>query len=695
MNKPSTSSQTDDRLQISRLAPGPRIAYPPGAQAIIDVTQAPYFADNTGQKDCTAILVRVLDEMLQVSRDGMKQVMDLLEAEPAANRVLPGSFENRKQGGKMFGVFPLDGPLQKIIYFPKGTYLVSDTVCYSFDDLVNGLGAELNWCIRFQGEQREGCVIKLKDHCKGFEYGMNRPVVSFIRGPFSNIAMSNYFRDLTIDVGAGNPGAVALEFMGDNCAEVRNVTLRSSDPKLRGQVGLSVSRDGASGCVFRDVEIEGFDLGVSLSSPRCYVLFENLFLRHQSQRGMSIKGGAVVSIRGLFSENKPPALSVRDMAAHVVVLGARLSGGHDDAPGVEFPQGHLYLRDVETRDYRCALGLTYTNGWGTDPLVHAPSITEYVSDPVCTLRPGETPRSLFLPIEDAPIPAWDLNFDHWVHPGMFGAVGDGETDDTAAIQRAMDSGKPVVYFQPGRYRINAPILVPPSVQRVNFMFVDLVAGPQMHDLKDRGMFTVTGESDQPLLMEDLFSFERNYGYHYLFEQASRRTFVARNIHAQSCAAYLNSVPGGRVFLENIISTTGIFNDTYQQPCFIFRGQQAWCRQLDPEYTPDKVLNEGSTLFLMGFKTEGAGVAFTTRNGGSTEVLGGILYFGANDDVPVVLNEASDVAFIASTTGTTSKHVFKVGVREEDASGSRQALHSSFPVRYHSQYVIPLYVGRLR
>jgi len=671
-----------------------RIAYPNEARAIIDVTKAPYFADNTGTRDCTATLVRILDDLLQTSMDGMQKVMAILEAEPARDKLLPGSFENRKQDGRPFGVFPIEGPTGMIIYFPKGTYLISDTVCYSFDNLQNGLGAELNWCIRFQGENEQECIIKLQDHSKGFEYGMSRPMISYIRGAFSNIAMSNFMRNLTIDIGAGNPGAVGVEFMGNNCAGMRNVTICSSDPNQRGQAGLSLSRKGISGCVFHSLTIKGFEHAVQLNTQHAYVVFEHLKVLHQTKQAIDICGG-IVCVRGLVSTNTMPALRVRGSDAHVVLLEGALSGGMEDAPGVELQAGHLFLRDVRTQGYRCVLGRTYTAGWGTDPLIHESSVDEYVSSPVCTLSQQADRRSLNLPIKDAPVPDWDLNFENWTHPGEFGAVGDGITDDTAAIQCAMDSGKPVIYFQPGRYLIDAPIRIPASVRHVNFMFVDLVAGKGLHDRKDEGMFKVTGESPEPLLMEDLFSFERNFGYHYLFEHAARRTLIVRNVHAQSCAAYINSVPGGTVFLENVITTTGIFDETYQHPCFVFRGQTAWCRQLDPEYTPDKIVNDGSFLFVLGFKTEGAGIAFTATNQARMEVLGGVLLFGANDDTPIVLNDRSDVAFIASTVGTTGRHVFKVAVREIAAGESREARHDQFPTRMRDQYSIPLYVGRLR
>lgn len=45
-----------------------------------------------------------------------------------------------------------------------------------------------------------------------------------------------------------------------------------------------------------------------------------------------------------------------------------------------------------------------------------------------------------------------------VTPQMFGAAGDGYTDDTEAIQQALDSGKPI-YFPSGDYFITEPIII--------------------------------------------------------------------------------------------------------------------------------------------------------------------------------------------------------------------------------------------
>jgi hypothetical protein len=327
------------------------------------------------------------------------------------------------------------------------------------------------------------------------------------------------------------------------------------------------------------------------------------------------------------------------------------------------------------------------------PIVSAHVIDEFVSHSPLTLSENQAARSLNLPFPSVPIIPWEGDFAQWTHPGEYGAIGDGRTDDTDAIQRTMNSGKRVVYFEPGRYRICRPILIPATVSRINFMFIDLISGEELRGMTDQGMFTISEDAEEPLLIEDLFSFEENFGAHYLINHDSSRTVILRNLHSQSCASYIATGKRGDAYLENVVCTTGIFDDTYQQPCFVFKNQRAWCRQIDPEYTPDKIINDGGQLVVMGFKTEGEGIAVTTKNGGQTEILGGILYFGANNDIPALLNHESDLSVTASTTGFYPAHLFRIAVRQVFDGKVQDAGHERFPIRHGEQYTIPLYAGR--
>ena len=100
---------------------------------------------------------------------------------------------------------------------------------------------------------------------------------------------------------------------------------------------------------------------------------------------------------------------------------------------------------------------------------------------------------------------------------IFGAKGDGVTDDTAAIQAAMNCGKPTVFFNAGRYLIDGVIEIPAHVRRVNFMYGDLASGPNLCKMRDTGAFKVVGDTDEPLIIEDLFAFEK----FFLFQTAMR------------------------------------------------------------------------------------------------------------------------------------------------------------------------------
>jgi hypothetical protein len=81
---------------------------------------------------------------------------------------------------------------------------------------------------------------------------------------------------------------------------------------------------------------------------------------------------------------------------------------------------------------------------------------------------------------------------------------------------------------------------------------------------------------------------------------------------------------GDVFVEGVVGAP-----------VVFRRQNVWARQLDIEGDiedrPDieaKLVNDGGTVWILGFKTEDNGTHILTRNGGRTELLGVLLHFPA-------------------------------------------------------------------
>ena len=678
--------------------------FPSDCKAIIDVTKPPYNIDNTGQKDCTKQLCALVDEVLGAYEKNFYETKKKLEAMEDDDALI--SFEIRKVDGKCNVIFPEQLPPSKIIYFPNGTYLVSDTISYSMEEFRNFIGSvramEMNCQLRFMGQSRDGVVIKLQDHCKGFEFGNDRPVIDFMRGEQSNIAMTNMLENLTIDVGSGNPGATGVRYFANNTGAIRNVKIVSSDPEGRGHTGLSILHSKISSGYTKNVEVIGFKYGIRIAARNVFSTFEHIILKNQKRYGIYIEGN-MVAIRDLYSDNFVPAVKVDGLTACLVLTDARLLGGNPLDVAISHRFGHAMVRNVCTKGYRSAM----TSCWGRVPKsAEEGYLDEYVSYGPKILF-GTHTKSLDLSVEETPDVPWDAVED-WVSVNEFGAVGDGITDDTEAIRSAFSSGKSTIYFQPGRYLIDDVIEVPKTVRRINFMYSDLASGKHLEKRKHTGAFLIKEDSDEPVMIEDLFAWEKFKGFVTLVEHACKRTVIFSDVHVQTASIYFNTVPGGKVFMENTGCTIGgipgagarskpLSGEDWnaysrETPCFHFKGQEVFCRQINPERSLHEVINDGGKLWVLGCKTEEEGTAFETRNEGYTEVLGAVFVVGLNKEYPAIINDNSNVAVYASTFGMGINQQWPIAVREMQGKECREFQKEDMPTLFSENYVIPLYVG---
>ena len=653
-------------------------------KGVIDVTKPPYNADNTGKTDCTKVLNKIIDDILAENIKGMKETTDKLLAMPDPNARI--SFEICKNDGIPDVIFPERLPHGKIIYFPNGTYLVSDTISYSHENLCNivlGLpGYELNRQIYFKGESMDGVTLKLKDNCRGFEYGANKPIISFMRAESSNVAMTNTFENITVDAGKGNSGAVGLVFFANNTGSIKNVRIISSDSEYRGYAGLEINHEIVSGCYVKNLEIIGFQYGVRVIPARHYVTLEHISLKHQKKAGIFVNN-TMVLVRDITSINSVPAMKIDGNLAHVTVTDGKLSGGNPLDSGIVYSLGSCYIRNVCSEGYKSAVGFREF------PRADGNRAVEFSTDDTFTLF-DDGAKTLNLPAEDIPNIPFDNNTENWAFSDEYGAAGDGVRDDTASIQRLMNSGKKYIFFQPGEYLINGTITIPPSVERVNFMYCSLAAGDMLRT-NAKSAFRAAGESGSPLIIEDVFAWEKFYGNFHFIEHASKRTLILSDLHIQTAAFYFNSQEGGKVFVENCACTVG--GDLYRKICpFKFVGQTVYARNMNPERADCEILNDHGTLWLMGFKSEGYGTTVKTVNGGRTEILGGVASMGENMDLPVIVNENSDVSAILSTNGYWPEHIFPYAVKEVRGDEIRFIEHKELPLRLLNCFKMPLYSG---
>jgi len=503
------------------------------------------------------------------------------------------------------------------LFVAPGTYLVVDTVQWSRFLVVQGAG-------------RDKTILKLKDKANGFgDPKSPRPIVvaSDIRkrgGPGgSGNAIGSYLFDLTIDAGTGNPGAVALDFHANNHAAVENVLLRSGDG--RGVAGLECTRPWCGPCLFKNLAIEGFDVGVLTDHREYSLVFSGLSLKGQNVVGIRNTNN-LLSIEKLTSDNRVPVL-VNKGGGLVVLLDSDLGGGSGAAI---VNDAALYLRDIRLKGYDAAL-----------PGVAGPKIDEYHSHKAVSGHPSPG-RSLNLPVSATPAPAIQPHRE-WLNVLAFKhLVKDG--DWSAAIQAALDSGKATVYFPVNHhYLIRETVRVPAGVKRLVGALNSLSGDHK--SLGDNAVLRIEGDTNEPLVIERL-GVQRHGGGHKGkgLVHASKRPLVCEHVGLHE---YTTEAGVGPVYFENVAA---VFRFAHPQ--------KIWARHLNPEtHDIPEIINEGATLWILGLKTEYASVNIVNRKGAKTEVLGGLIYpvTPVPADMPMFINDESSLSLIVGVSAYPHNH----------------------------------------
>ena len=484
----------------------------------------------------------------------------------------------------------------RIIYLPNGIYRVSRTLRWPKGKSEGGFMKRTI----LQGQSQNGAIIRLTDKVPGFDDPqMPRAVVYTGCRPAQRFR--NGIRSLTVDTGRDNPGAIGVQYIANNQGSVHDLTVRSGDGK--GVIGLDLGYTDEQGpCLIADVTVEGFDEGISTRHAVDSVVLERIHLRNQNRIGF-INDGQCLSICGLHSVNPGiPAFVNRKGAGLVTLIDSDLRGSGEAAVVNE---AGLFARNVTTQGYTDAIRSGVAKN--VQQSVRGPKVEEWVSHPAAALYPGTSQRSLNLPIKETPAVAWGNPAMDWAGPQQFGGVADGSTDNTAALQKAIDSGKTTVYLPNGNWKFDGEVLVRGSVARI--------IGCEAK-LSGKGTLKVVDGTAPVIRIERL-----DNGYTQVkIEQATRRTLVLSSI-SMGGGGYEAHAGSGNLFLEDVVGT----------PWRFFKGQNVWARQLNAEGRETKIVNDGATLWILGLKSESDGTLVESRGGAKTEVIGGFAY--ANTDRP--------------------------------------------------------------
>jgi hypothetical protein len=550
-----------------------------GKTGIIDITMPPYNADKTGVQDATAAFRAAL------GKPGQESIFTFL-------------------------------------YIPNGTYLISDTIGFSPEYMPNPgtgrMGAGAN-NIQMWGESREGVKLILKSGSAAFQ-NANAPRAFFDTGRGSADRFGNSVSNLTIEVQAGNPGAIGLRHYLNNYGGLYNVTIRALG---QAKIGLDKSYSRANGpSLTKDVLIEGFETGIATDFSVESEVYEHVTLKDQTQRAW-FNGKQILAIRDLKVINCAGPAFVNE-AGFVNILDGDLQG--TGAAAIQNGEkGSLLVRNLKTSGYTASI---------SDPQkpVAASTIAEYLSDPA-TGRDGQatTAATLNLPVKETPVIPWDAP-STWVNVGDFGATANGICnnvginncqpcdDDAPKIQAAIDATLPggsragaTTLFLPGNYRIKSSIRVRGSIRRI--LSPDRGVGGSASGYTEFDNLTPTPINwiiEAGTYPEVEFNSIRSGGPGLpgfpVFQNNSGRTVIFKN-----CTVPTLSVTGGEVFFESC--ALGYMD---------FTNVNVWGRQMNPEADAVKVTMNGGTLWTLGFKTEQVNSVFVAKNA-KIEQFGGFIY----------------------------------------------------------------------
>jgi hypothetical protein len=498
----------------------------------------------------------------------------------------------------------------RTLYFPPGTYLISETILWR-PAPDKPFGAFLTW----QGAGTERTVIRLKDNCPGFQDAA-KPKAMCKNGSMGkrpgddkdgggNRAHNNYIFDMTFDAGRGNPGAIGVDFVASNTGAMVDVAVVSQDG--RGAIGLKLDRE-VGPCLIQHVSVQGFDVGVKVSSALYGIAFEHIRLEGQHEVGFSNHMN-VCAVRDLVSVNDVPAVTCKGGVLCLIDSQLRGSG-----PAAVEMNGQGVIRNVTTSGYKQAVA-------GKEKSVAGPEVAEEVFGSTTSLFDAPL-KTLNLPVPASP-QFHDNDLKTWANVADFGAKfrQSGEKtqtpDATEAVQKAIDSGATTVYFPHGWYNVEGTVIVRGNVRRI--------IGFNSWLKKNKTIWRF--ENKHPV------AFERFNDPGVLEIRSDRPVLGAHMIGP----AFHLVHPKAELHVENCV----------QEALQIGAGQSVYARQLNIEKRGPRpmVVNDGGAFWALCYKTEWGNTVCTTRDAGRSEILGGLFYAaqGFRDgQLPLLVNENAHV-----------------------------------------------------
>jgi hypothetical protein len=496
----------------------------------------------------------------------------------------------------------------RTIYVPPGTYVLSEPIVWG----------DKKKFLRGAGPGKT--VLKLADGAEGFGNAETPRVFLDTRGK-QHFAQNFAQRivGLTIDVGSGNPGAIALEFHTNNIGGVFNVAIRSSDPHHAGAVGLSLSKGPGPGLIW-DVAIDGFDVGIKSTSFLHSMTLARIRLRNQRRAGIEADKQSLFFSHVDFAGDVPLLVMGTGKGGPWVTMAhvaAKATKAVEEA--IRVNDGFLLVRELRTDGFGSAIDA------GKHGRVEGPHVAKWTPGREWSAF-GEDPDPPSMPVDLPPFPDYD-------DPSEWTIV---EASDQLGrdIQQAIDDGATTIFLKPNALgRIEQTIVLRNRVRRIlGFQTIYRSAGdwgigesPQWEGKRsDRGggpgkppnfarpLFRVA-DGEAPVVVLEFF--RDSYGSsNWFVDHATKRTVIQMG----AGGTYRNTVPGGRAFLIDCGGAGFEVNGPDQRVYFWQVNTESY------DWSPH-IANRGGLVWICGHKIEKDRTNIGTYDGGWTEVNGAFYY----------------------------------------------------------------------
>lgn len=535
----------------------------------------------------------------------------------------------------------------RIVFLPEGTWTVTDTLRWPKGDGGNGEKRTI-----LQGAGMLLTKLVVPPFTPGFG---DQPKAVLWTGMKPAQRFRNAVRDLTIEIGAGNPQAIGMQFNASNQGTIRSVILRAAQDS--GHIGLDMGfTDEIGPLLVRKLVVEGFETGISTKWPVNSNTFEHILLRGQRRLGWH-NYHQMIFARNLRSENAVTTLfNEKDSMGTVTLVDSKITGADVEAPGI-LNERQMYLRNVEVRGHGIPVdhadkgrdkGDVKEAGIIAEDTSHTNVAAPFRFDGEKTF--SDAGKVGHLPVKETPEVPWD---GKWVNIESFGADPDGKKDASAALQKAIDSGAETIYLPAGKeFFFDSEVLVRGPVRRIigleGRFFTEGKAAWRLVD----------GQNDAPVVIIERMS-NRSGGHNIEIRHESKRALVASSVTGFRVEGH----GSGDIFADDLCGQLNL-----QKP-----GQSAWCRQLNVEHQGTMCRNNGGRLWILGMKTEKIGTIIETVNGGITEAAGIFIYSNAGwqDGLPAFLIENSTATLCGINERNYNHQPVSLWVRETQGGQTRE------------------------